>query len=152
MRHIRRTRTKREEKKPKQQQNQYSACCFDLEKVLINPHSEVSNFYFSRKLATYNFSLCDLGTKDDSYYMWREAIAQRGFRENATCVEDYLSQQIEKGIKRIVLFSDSCAEQNRNKHVVTMNVKAMQNITWRKLNTVFLKFVTLRMRMKVSTV
>jgi len=36
---------------------------FDLEKVLTTPQGEVSNFYYKRKFATYNFTIFDIAKK-----------------------------------------------------------------------------------------
>lgn len=32
-------------------------CCFDLQAVLISPRGEVSQFYYKRRLASYNFTV-----------------------------------------------------------------------------------------------
>jgi phosphoribosylformylglycinamidine (FGAM) synthase-like amidotransferase family enzyme len=52
------------------------AACFDLQKVLITPQSEVNTFYYKIKLATYNFSVYDMGCHEGNCYVWNEEIAK----------------------------------------------------------------------------
>ncbi|XP_060558356.1 uncharacterized protein LOC132718656 [Ruditapes philippinarum] len=51
---------------------------FDLQKVLFSPKTEIGEVYYSRKLATYNFTVFDIVSKHASCYMWYESVAKRG--------------------------------------------------------------------------
>ena len=57
--------------------------CFDLQKVLATPQSNVSDFYYKSKYATYNFTIYDIGRNDGYCYVWHEEIAKRGSNEIA---------------------------------------------------------------------
>ncbi|CAH1982561.1 unnamed protein product [Acanthoscelides obtectus] len=51
-----------------------SAACFDLQKVLVTPQSAVSDFYYKSKLATYNFTIYDMGNHEGYCYVWHEVL------------------------------------------------------------------------------
>ena len=65
--------------------------------------------------------------------MWHEGIGQHGSCEIGTCVQDYLSSEAEKGVKKVVLSSDNCSGQNRNKFIACMYIKAMHKYKFDKL-------------------
>lgn len=94
--------------------------CFDLQKVLQTPQSEVSDFYYKSKIATYNFTVYDLGTHEGFCYVWTELIARRGPNEIGSCLLKFLNIQSEKGVKKVILYSDNCGGQNRNRFVFSM--------------------------------
>ncbi|KAJ8937873.1 hypothetical protein NQ314_011676, partial [Rhamnusium bicolor] len=53
------------------------AACFDLQKVLITPQSEVNEFQYQSKLVTYNFAVYDMENHKGYCYVWIEEIAKR---------------------------------------------------------------------------
>ena len=64
--------------------------CFDLQKVLVTPKSEVSDFYYKSKIATYNFTIYDLGNNQGYCYVWHEQISKRGPNEIGSCLWNFL--------------------------------------------------------------
>ncbi|GFO49965.1 tRNA uridine 5-carboxymethylaminomethyl modification enzyme mnmg [Plakobranchus ocellatus] len=64
--------------------------CFDLQEVLMTPHSNASVLFYKRKLNTFNLSLYDLGSGQAVCNVWHEGIAARGSNEIGSCVFDYL--------------------------------------------------------------
>lgn len=88
--------------------------CFDLQNVLITPACEISSFYYKSKLATYNFTVYDLGNNNGHCYVWNESVARRGPNEISSCLLDFIKTEIENGVKKIVFYSDNCGGQNRN--------------------------------------
>ncbi|MEW8545667.1 MAG: hypothetical protein AB2693_19270 [Candidatus Thiodiazotropha sp.] len=100
--------------------SEFIAACFDLEEVLMTPKSFQSSLYYKRRLNTFNLSIYDLGSKDGFCYVWNEAIAQRGGCEIASCVYSFLKTKHESGKKQVVLYSDNCSGQNKNKYYTTM--------------------------------
>lgn len=92
---------------------------FDLEKVLQTPQSEVSSFYYKRKLLTYNFTIYT-GTKEGYCFMWDESIGKRGSNEISTCILKFIKIMKERGIKEFSFYSDNCAGQNRNRFIYSM--------------------------------
>ncbi|KAF0699609.1 Uncharacterized protein FWK35_00038188 [Aphis craccivora] len=93
---------------------------FDLQKVLITPKSEVSSFYYKRKLATYNFTVYDIGKKIGYCYTWNEREAKRGSSEIATCLLKFMKHKKENGVKDFSFYSDNCGGQNRNRFIFAM--------------------------------
>uniref|UniRef100_A0A6P7F318 Uncharacterized protein LOC114326041 n=1 Tax=Diabrotica virgifera virgifera TaxID=50390 RepID=A0A6P7F318_DIAVI len=55
--------------------------CFDLQKVLATPLSNVSDFYYKSKYSTYNFTVYDVGNNQGYCYVWHEQVAKRGPNE-----------------------------------------------------------------------
>lgn len=94
--------------------------CFDLQKVLITPMSEVSVFYYKSKYATYNFTVYDVGNNKGFCYTWHEQISGRGPHEVASCLLDFIKLHATKGIKRFIFYSDNCGGQNRNRFLFSM--------------------------------
>ncbi|CAH0397611.1 unnamed protein product [Chilo suppressalis] len=56
--------------------------------------------------------------------MWNEQIAKRGANEVASCLCDFFSKLVSKGISEINLWSDNCGGQNRNRIVYYMYLLA----------------------------
>ena len=91
---------------------------FDLEEVLTTPKTNVSQAYYMRKLNTYNLSVYDYGTKNGFCYIWPEWLASRGANEIASCVVQYVTEMVNQGKRNIILYSDCCTGQNRNRYIV----------------------------------
>lgn len=101
-----------------------TVACFDLEKVLSLPQSEVGVFHYKRKYPVYNFTIYNILTKSGYCYVWHAAIAKRGANEIASCLWSYLQGEAERGIKDISFYSDNCSGQNRNRFVFALYVHA----------------------------
>lgn len=98
----------------------FVAACFDLEEVLMIPKSFESSLYYKRRLNTFNMTVYCLGTGDGYSYIWNEGIAHRGGCEVASCVYSFLKTMSECGKKKVVLYSDNCCGQNKNKYCTAM--------------------------------
>ncbi|GFO42950.1 hypothetical protein PoB_006945500, partial [Plakobranchus ocellatus] len=88
----------------------------DLQSVLLCPRTNASALYYKTKLCIHNFTIYDLITKDCVCYVWNETDGSLTANEFATCVVDYLSQDLTPA--EYILYSDGCGYQNRN---VTMS-------------------------------
>ena len=113
--------------------------CFDLQQVLPTPHSNESIMYYTRKLCTFNLSVYDLGTKEGYAYIWHEGISGRGANEVATCIYKFLQAQSIRGKKEIILYSDNCGGQNRNRYFLTMLSYAKKVFNFTKIEHKFLE-------------
>ncbi|CAG9793362.1 unnamed protein product [Diatraea saccharalis] len=100
---------------------------FDFQKVLNSPHGNISVYYYRRKLNVYNLTLFDMASKEAFCYMWDETIAKRGANEVASCLYNFISKLVSKGISEFHLWSDNCGGQNRNRIVYYMYLLASQN-------------------------
>ena len=90
---------------------------FDLEAVLYTPCDKVSTIYYKRKLCTYNATTFDLVTRSGNCYIWDESEGKRGSNEIGTSINKYLESF--KG-EKVVMFSDTCGEQNRNQYIAEL--------------------------------
>ena len=90
--------------------------CFDMQNVIMCPRSNVSNFFYKRKLNVYNLTAhC---SKDKTCYnvVWNEAMFGRGSNEIASALTLVLERVVEKfpSAESLILWSDSCVPQNKN--------------------------------------
>lgn len=87
---------------------------YDLQAVLSSPRAEESSFYYSRKFATYNLTLYDLATGAGFCYLWHETNGKRGADEVASILYKHL-QNLPGNVDKVILYSDCCGGQNRNR-------------------------------------
>ena len=118
--HIERKKEAREEKakdKELSKQNDEIHCAtFDLEAVLATPCSNVSQVHYKRKLAVYNLTVYSVGDKEATCYVWDETEGRKGSCEVGTCLIRYM-KSLPQDVKHVILYSDTCGGQNRNKFV-----------------------------------
>ena len=98
----------------------HAAAVFDLQQNIYLPKSNRSEVYYKRRLACYNFTIYDLGTRDGSCYLSNESITKRGACEVSLYLYDYLTIQDKKGKKCVDLFCDGCVGQNKNSILPSM--------------------------------
>lgn len=114
--HIRRKDAARNHKElDKQLSDGKISVTFDLQQVLTAPRLFNGASYYKRKLNCYNLTVYELQSNRGFCYFWHEGESGRGSNEIASCVLKYLRQVDEEGKKHVVLFSDTCGGQNRNK-------------------------------------
>jgi hypothetical protein len=58
------------------------AACFDLQKVLITPQSEVSTFYYKTKFATYKFTVYDMRCHGRLLLCLERRNCEEGIKQN----------------------------------------------------------------------
>lgn len=109
--------------------NPSTACAsFDLQQVIYLPQSNESAIFYKRRLANYNLTVYDLGSRQCWCFMWSELDSKRGAAEISTCV--YKALQIfdnEKCAKSVALFSDGCSGQNKNSITAAMMLYSVAN-------------------------
>lgn len=98
---------------------------FDLQKTLETPSLNTSEFYYKRKLWTYNFCIFDEVQKKGYMYIWSENVASRGAQEVASCLKFHLENYLNENAQKIILYSDACCAQNRNIKVALMLKKVL---------------------------
>ncbi|KAF2889764.1 hypothetical protein ILUMI_16409 [Ignelater luminosus] len=104
---------------------QTAIICFDLENVFALPRSNISCFFYSRKLNIYNLTAhCSL-QKQAYCCIWSEATQGRKGNHIASALIRILDHVIDDfpHIKTIILWSDSCVSQNKNS---TMSLALMK--------------------------
>ncbi|GLV40902.1 hypothetical protein CBL_08476 [Carabus blaptoides fortunei] len=109
----------------------------DLQSVLLAPKLEASAIYYKQKLQIHNFTVYALNDKKVDLYVWHEANGNVTANEFTTCIVDYIKMSIEnkQSYKHVVLISDGCGYQNRNKVLSSalLNVAVELQITIEQL-------------------
>ena len=122
----------------------FQVACFDLQAALPTPNGQVSSFYYRSKLLTYNSTICHLEMKaqGDVYcYMWHEGEGKRGAIEIGTCLLNFFKETSEKANSEnleVVLYSDNCAGQQKNKFVLAAFLFAVTNYKIKSITHKFL--------------
>lgn len=103
--------------------------CFDLQRVLNIPQSNVSKAYYLQKLNVFNLTACDVANKQGYCVLWHEGMSGRAGNDIASATVQMLAKFVEKNpnISRIVLWSDACVPQNRNSHMSTALIDFLNN-------------------------
>lgn len=93
---------------------------FDVQKVLNTPHTDNMLLYYSRKDAYCNETVYESGTRNVYCYLWGERDGKRGANEIYSILSKYLQIVDDRqAVQEIYLFCDSCAEQNKNKRIIS---------------------------------
>ena len=100
---------------------------FDLQQVFMCPKLNLGSAYYLRKLNIYNFTIYEMDSKEGYCYVWPETEGGRGGNEIATCVYSWLLEKDKEGIQNIILYSDSCAGQNKNRIMTTAILKFLSS-------------------------
>ncbi|XP_059173666.1 uncharacterized protein LOC131954152 [Physella acuta] len=114
--HIELKEDAREERK-RDRESRVPVLSFDLQKVITLPKAEVSNFYYLRKLSSYNMTAHLSVDKSTYCCVWTEGQSGRSGNDMASAIIKILESVLEKHpqIKNLILWSDSCVPQNRNR-------------------------------------
>ncbi|KAL4718752.1 hypothetical protein ACJJTC_001895 [Scirpophaga incertulas] len=121
-----------------QKRNDVLCTSFDLQKVLNTPHGESMLLYYSRKYAMYNLCFYENGTRDGFCYIWGESEGKRGGNEISSIIQKYIKLVDARGtVKHLILYSDSCPGQNKNRIVLAVvhnALKQCDNLTSVQMN------------------
>ena len=115
-------------------------CASDMEQGFSTPNTSTSTIFYKRKLSVYNLSVYSLGNGAGTCYLWSEVDGARGANEIGTCMNMYINC-LPSTTNHIILYSDACGGQNRNrffstamiyslqsnKHITTINHKFMES-------------------------
>ena len=82
---------------------------FELEQVLLTPHSFESLLYYKRRRVSFNVTVYELGSRNGHCFVWNESVAC----EVASCVWEYITLKESEGKKGFILNSD------KNKYLVS---------------------------------
>lgn len=105
---------------------------FDLEAIRYCPSSNAKAIFYKRRLAVYNLTVYNVGTKEATCFMWHEGMAGRGSDEVASCLYMYFRQHCDG--KPFVLMSDTCGGQNRNVNISAMLLYSVQSLDIPKID------------------
>lgn len=71
--------------------------------------------------------------------MWVEGEAGRGSQEVGSCLRRFITEEVHRGVKKLILWSDSCGGQNRNIKLVLMLKSILEHHP--TLETVTMKYL-----------
>ena len=131
-----RAEKERDKKEAKENNNIYSAT-FDMQQILQIPSSNVGATYYMHKLNLYNLFIFGLGESDGTCYVWSEFEGKRGSIEVGTALLNHL-KSLPENVDKVVLYSDTCAGQNRNRFITGLLKYIVQ--TEEKFKTIEQKF------------
>lgn len=84
--------------------------------------------YYSRKLAVYNLTFYESRTREGYCYSWTETEGKHGANEVCTILEKYIKMVDDRGsVRHLLLYSDACPGQNKNKIVLACSHICLQN-------------------------
>jgi hypothetical protein len=86
----------------------------DAQSVLLAPLLMASAIYYKRKLQVHNMTFYRLNDGEVDLYIWNESDGHVSCNEFVSCIVHYVSMLPEE-VTRVILISDGCAYQNRNR-------------------------------------
>lgn len=131
MTHIRNKTIARElknkDKENSGKRSEVLSAVYDFQKVHGMPCAETSILYYKRKLTVFNFTIFEMGSRVAKCYVWDESTAKRGAIEVSSCINDFIREHHQKGIKIFNFWSDNCGGQNRNRIVFASYLRAAKD-------------------------
>ncbi|CAH1106749.1 unnamed protein product [Psylliodes chrysocephalus] len=95
--------------------------CFtmDVQAVKLCPKLEASALYYKTKLQVHNFTIYNLESHDSKNYLWNETEGELCSSVFATCIFKHIQTTLDREVRSVVLYSDSCGYQNKNKYLAS---------------------------------
>ena len=110
---------------------------FDFQQNLPLPTLSSSDMFYSRMLWVYNFGVHNCKTGQGTMHICDETQARRGSSEICTCLNSTIIND-HSGANRLVIFSDSCAGQNKNKTMVCFLLCLIKKKVYNRIDHMFL--------------
>lgn len=102
---------------------------FDLQKTLETPSLITSVAFYKRQLWTYNLCIYNESKRQGYMHMWSENVASRGGQEIGSCLLKHFEEHFPDGVKKLILYSDSCGGQNKNIKLALLLKKFLHDLT-----------------------
>lgn len=131
---------KEERDKDRMMDPETAVISYDLQNTIPLPKSFVSTFYYKRKFNVYNLTgRCNLNGVTYCA-VWNETMSGRTGEDLASALFKIIHSVLQDlpNIKKIVLWSDSCVPQNRNRIISTTLLQILYDNT--KLQSIEQKF------------
>lgn len=116
--------------------------CYDLEKTFGLPKASTGDWYYCCNFSMFNLDIHDAKTDKGYFHTWKENQAGRGAQEVGSCVIKFLDKHLQPEAEDLILWSDSCGGQNRNRIMCLMLHHWLSKQT--KLERITLRFLQSR--------
>lgn len=131
-RHIQNKKTGHELKvadslRPKTEPN-VCVISMDFQQILECPKGANSEYYYKSKLKCYNFSTFEHHSKQGTCFVWDQTIAAKGATEVSSCISKLIEELSQRGVKELVIWSDNCWSQNKNR--LLFSLYNMASVKW----------------------
>lgn len=133
--------TRLEKNKDKHMKDEHTVVVsYDLENVFALPQAKISNFYYRRKYSVYNLTGYCSKNKVTYCSLWHEKISGRSGNDIASALIFILKRVVRDNpnVKNIILWSESCVPQNRNRVTSLALLKFLEEN--KHLNCIIQKF------------
>lgn len=127
--------------KAKESEGKIIVATYDLQAVLPAPRGDISTFYYKSKINSYNLTINELQSDYVECFFWHEGQGNRGAIEIGSCVMKYLEEKANTKNDdnlEIVLYSDNCCGQQKNKFIMGMYLYAVQKFKIKSITHKFL--------------
>lgn len=94
--------------------NKATVISFDFMQNLPLPHIRTNTVFYARQLWYFVFGVHDLSDDSASMYVYNEGIGKKGQNDVTSHLFHYLRHRDLATTETLVIFSDSCAGQNKN--------------------------------------
>lgn len=91
---------------------------FDYMQNLPLPVLPVQEVFYFRQLWVYEFCVHNMKTGKATFYSYHEGQALKGPNEVATCLNQYIHENVSEEITELHLFCDGCPGQNKNNVII----------------------------------
>lgn len=138
---LSRAEKEEDKKKAKESEGKIIVATYDLQAVLPAPRGDTSTFYYKSKINSYNLTINELQSDKVECFFWHEGQGNRGAIEIGTCILKYLEEKANTRNDdnlEIVLYSDNCCGQQKNKFIMGMYLYAVQKFKIKSITHKFL--------------
>ncbi|CAH2006901.1 unnamed protein product [Acanthoscelides obtectus] len=115
-----------------------SMMSIDLEQVLFLPTLTHTQMFYSRQLSCYNLGIHISDTGTAHMCLWDESITGRGANEIGSALLKCLNLPALNMKKNLVIWSDNCIGQNKNKMMLFLFIYLVHNGKFEKIEQKFL--------------
>ena len=109
----------------------------DLQQTLQCPKMAVNRAYYTRKLWLYNLCIYDVKRKRPHLFLWVESEGGRGADDICSCIHKWLEIHA-NGRKKLKIYADNCAAQNKNKTIVLMALRKIHEQSLSRVDFIYM--------------